>query len=257
MKLVTSFLLSLIFCGAFPLRAQPLNIYTEEWSPISFSIDGKPAGLAVQVVEEIQKRIKSPDPIKVVPWARGWKMLTEQPNTVLFTMTRTAEREQMFTMIGPVAVGTTNFYALKNSGIKITSIEDAKTAKAIGVYRASVEERLLTEHGFTNIASSSTPLLSAKQLMKHRIDLWCNANLTAPSILSDAGASIDNVESLFTISANHLYIAFSQGTPNEVIEQWKSALEAIKADGTFATIYHTWLPNDAPPMQTERIGLGN
>lgn len=257
MKLITGTLLAIFLFCALSLSAQPLNIYTEEWSPISFSIEGKPTGLAVQVVEEIQQRIKNSDPIRVVPWARGWKMLTEQPNTVLFTMTRTAEREQMFTMIGPVAVGTTNFYALKNSGIKINTLDDAKTAKAIGVYRASVEEQLLIEHGFSNIAASSTPLLSAKQLMKHRIDLWCNANLTAPSILAEAGASIDDVESLYTISANHLYIAFSKGTSNDVIEQWKTSLEAIKADGTFKAIYHTWLPKDVPPMQTERIGLSH
>lgn len=254
MKFATRILLPILVLIVPTIMAYPLNIYTEEWSPISFSVDGKPDGLAVQVVQEIQKRIKNQDPIKVVPWARGWKMLTEQPNTVLFTMTRTTEREQMFTMIGPVAIGTTNFYALKNSGIKITSLEDAKSAKAIGVYRASVEERILLEQGFTNIAASSTPLLSAKQLIKHRIDLWCNANLTAPSILTEAGASIDDVESLFTISANHLYIAFSRGTANEVIEQWKNSLAAIKADGTFKTIYHAWLPMDEPPMQTERIG---
>lgn len=249
MKFATRILLPILVLIVPTIMANPLNIYTEEWSPISFSVDGKPDGLAVQVVQEIQKRIKNQDPIKVVPWARGWKMLTEQPNTVLFTMTRTTEREQMFTMIGPVAIGTTNFYALKNSGIKITSLEDAKSAKAIGVYRASVEERILLEQGFTNIAASSTPLLSAKQLIKHRIDLWCNANLTAPSILTEAGASIDDVESLFTISANHLYIAFSRGTANEVIEQWKNSLAAIKADGTFKTIYHAWLPMDEPPCK--------
>lgn len=185
MKFATRILLPILVLIVPTIMANPLNIYTEEWSPISFSVDGKPDGLAVQVVQEIQKRIKNQDPIKVVPWARGWKMLTEQPNTVLFTMTRTTEREQMFTMIGPVAIGATNFYALKNSGIKITSLEDAKSAKAIGVYRASVEERILLEQGFTNIAASSTPLLSAKQLIKHRIDLWCNANLTAPSILTE------------------------------------------------------------------------
>lgn len=231
-----------------------LNIYTEEWAPISFSVDGQPDGLAVQVVQEIQKRIDNQDPIKIVPWARGWKIITEQPNTVLFTMTRTAERERMFSLIGPVAVGTTNFYALKNSNLKLNSVEDAKQAKAIGVYRSSVEEQLLLERGFTNIAPSSTPLLSAKQLVKQRIDLWCNANLTAPSILAEAGASMDDVKSLYTISANHLYIAFSQGTPSEEVDKWKDALISIKADGTFAQIYHRWLPNDTPPMETERIG---
>ncbi|MFB2679905.1 substrate-binding periplasmic protein [Shewanella mangrovisoli] len=254
MKFFTGLLL-LLTVGAFPLRvAATLNIYTEEWAPISFSIDGKPDGLAVQVVQEIQKRVNNQDPIKVVPWARGWKIMTEQANTVLFTMTRTPEREQLFSMIGPVAVGTTNFYALKNSQLNIRSIDDAKQAKAVGVYRSSVEEQLLMEHGLTNLAPSSTPLLSAKQLMKRRIDLWCNANLTAPSILAEAGASIDDVKSLYTISANHLYIAFSKGTPSEEIDKWKEALISIKADGTFAQIYHHWLPNDAPPMETERIG---
>ncbi|ABK47204.1 MULTISPECIES: substrate-binding periplasmic protein [Shewanella] len=254
MKFFTGLLL-LLTVGAFPLRvAATLNIYTEEWAPISFSVDGKPDGLAVQVVQEIQKRVNNQDPIKVVPWARGWKIMTEQANTVLFTMTRTPEREQLFSMIGPVAVGTTNFYALKNSQLNISSIDDAKQAKAVGVYRSSVEEQLLMEHGLTNLAPSSTPLLSAKQLMKRRIDLWCNANLTAPSILAEAGASIDDVKSLYTISANHLYIAFSKGTPSEEIDKWKEALISIKADGTFAQIYHHWLPNDAPPMETERIG---
>ncbi|MFB2777940.1 substrate-binding periplasmic protein [Shewanella mangrovisoli] len=254
MKFFTGLLL-LLTVGAFPLRvAATLNIYTEEWAPISFSVDGKADGLAVQVVQEIQKRVNNQDPIKVVPWARGWKIMTEQANTVLFTMTRTPEREQLFSMIGPVAVGTTNFYALKNNQLNIRSIDDAKQAKAIGVYRSSVEEQLLMEHGLTNLAPSSTPLLSAKQLMKRRIDLWCNANLTAPSILAEAGASIDDVKSLYTISANHLYIAFSKGTPSEEIDKWKEALISIKADGTFAQIYHHWLPNDAPPMETERIG---
>ncbi|MDI5839678.1 substrate-binding periplasmic protein [Shewanella xiamenensis] len=231
-----------------------LNIYTEEWAPISFSVDGQPDGLAVQVVQEIQKRIDNQDPIKIVPWARGWKIMTEQPNTVLFAMTRTPAREQLFSMIGPIATGTINFYALKDSQLKISSIDDAKQAQAVGVYRSSVEDQLLMEHQFTNIAPATTPLLSAKQLMKKRIDLWCNTNLTAPSILAEAGASIDEVKSLYTISENHLYISFSKGTPNKEIEQWKEALIDIKADGTFAQIYHRWLPNDAPPMETERVG---
>lgn len=254
MKFVTHLLLAVCLC-ILPYRAlAALSIYTEEWAPISFSVDGKPDGLAVQVVQEIQKRVKNQDPIKVVPWARGWKIMTEQPNTVLFAMTRTPAREQLFSMIGPIATGTINFYALKDSPLYIGSIDDAKQAKAVGVYRSSVEDQLLMEHQFTNIAPSTTPLLSAKQLMKKRIDLWCNTNLTAPSILAEAGASMDDVKSLYTISENHLYISFSKGTPNKEIEQWKEALIDINADGTFAQIYHRWLPNDAPPMETERVG---
>lgn len=255
MKCIIPLVLASCLCHLPSVAQESLTIYTEEWAPISFTHNGKASGLAVEVVQAIQQRINNQSQIRVITWARGWKMITEQPNTMLFTMTRTSERERLFSLVGPVAVGTTNCYALKDSVLKINSIEDAKQAKSIGVYRASVEEQLLLEHGFNNIAPASTPLMSAKQLLKQRIDLWCNANLTAPSILAEAGASIADVKSLYTIRENHLYIAFSQCTPSAEIDQWKDALISLKADGSFARIYRRWLPEDAPPLHTERIGL--
>jgi polar amino acid transport system substrate-binding protein len=255
MKCITRLVLALYLCHNPSVAQETLTIYTEEWAPISFTLNGKPSGLAVEVVQAIQQRINNQSQIHVITWARGWKIITEQPNTMLFTMTRTSERERMFSLVGPVAVGTTNCYALKDSELKINSIEDAKQAKSIGVYRASVEEQLLLEHGFNNIAPASTPLMSAKQLLKKRIDLWCNANLTAPTILTAAGASINDVKSLFTFRENQLYIAFSQGTPSAEIDKWKDALISLKADGSFTRIYRRWLPEDTPPLHTERIGL--
>jgi polar amino acid transport system substrate-binding protein len=235
--------------------AENLLILTEEWNPISFSRNGQADGLSVEIVREILYRLNSADEIQVVPWARGWKTLMENPNVVLFTMTRTAEREKLFTMIGPVAVGTTNFFAKKGSGLIIEKLEDAKKMRAIGVYRSAVEEQLLIKAGFANLDATTLPLSSAKKLMLNRIDLWCNANLTAGKILEDAGYSINNVENVFTLQENHLYIAFSRGTAAAVVDKWQSALAEIKNDGTFARIYHKWLPIDTPPPTTERIGI--
>lgn len=236
-------------------RAAELQILTEEWPPVSFSNNGKPDGLGVEIVREILKRVNTPDTIKIYPWARAWNMVITEPNIVLFTVTRTEEREKLLTMIGPVAIGTTNFYAKKGSGITIHNLEDAKKAKLIGVYRSAVEEQILTKENFTNLDVTTLPSQSAQKLMIGRIDLWCNANLTAGSILKEAGYSIDDVESVYTIMENHLYIAMSKGTPEDVANQWKDALEAIKKDGTFARIYNKWLPGEHAPEQTERIGV--
>ncbi|QYJ79626.1 substrate-binding periplasmic protein [Shewanella acanthi] len=255
MKRLIAILCSLALISfSVPVFAQPLTIYSEEWAPISFTSDHQPTGLAVEIVQEIQKRINTQEPIQIVPWARGWTIMTKQPNTVLFAMTKTVDREKLFTLVGPIAAGTVNFYTLQNSQITISSLEDAKHAKAIGVYRESVEEQTLKEHGFENIATTSTPLFSAKQLLKQRIDIWCNTNLTTTSILREAGAPPDAVKSIFTLSDNLLYIAFSKGTSEEVIEQWQTTLDAMKQDGTFASIYQKWLPNENPPMWTERLG---
>jgi len=244
----------LSFCSS-GLHADELTIYTEEWKPVSFSENGEIKGLGVEVVQEILKRLGSRDNIKVVPWARGWRNLLENPNVVLFTMTRTYEREKLFAMIGPVAVGTTNFYAKKGSGITLRNMEDAKKIRRIGVYRSAVEEQILTKEGFSNLEVTSVPLHSAKKLMAGRIDLWCNANLTAGKILEDAGYSVNDVENVFTIRENHLYIAMSRGTSEKTVSMWKNTLEAVKKDGTFARIYDKWLPGEEPPEKTECIGV--
>ncbi len=244
-------------CCVSEIYADDLMIFTEEWKPISFSENDKLKGLGVEVVQEILRRLGMKDNIRIVPWARGWNMLTENPNVVLFTMTRTDEREKLFTMIGPVAIGTTNFYAKKGSGITIRKLEDAKRFKRIGVYRSAVEEQILTKENFTNLEVTSMPLNSAKKLMLGRIDLWCNANITAGKILEEAGFVIDDVENVYTIMENHLYIAISKGTSERVVNMWKEALESIKKDGTFAKIYSKWLPGEKPPEKTERIGLSS
>jgi len=43
------------------------------------------------------------------------------------------------------------------------------------------------------------------------------------------------------------YITFSRGADPQVVARWRTALEQIKSDGTFARIEQRWLP-PAPPM---------
>ncbi len=235
--------------------AGDLTILSEEWPPVSFSENNRPDGLGVEVVRDILRRVQTRDNIGIVPWARGWRMATEFPDVVLFTMTRTPEREKLFTLIGPVAAGTTAFYAKKGRNIAIRNLDDARQVRRIGVYRTSVEEQILDEQGFRNLDETAMPLHCAKKLMVDRIDLWCNANLTAGKILEEAGYSIADVENVYTLQENLLYIAFSKGTSAAVIEKWEKALKDCKADGTFARIYQKWLPGEKPPENTERIGI--
>lgn len=39
------------------------------------------------------------------------------------------------------------------------------------------------------------------------------------------------------------YIAFSLNTPASIVQNWQSNLDAIKADGTFETIWQKWYGN--------------
>ena len=250
----------LLFFGFIFFRiitiADELRILTEEWPPISFTDStGNVTGLGVEVVKEILEKLDSDTKIEVFPWAYAWNLATTQKNIVLFTTTRTEEREGIFTLLGPVAIGTTDFYAKSDSDIDISSVEDAKKVKLIGVYRSAVEDQILTQLGFENLDYSSLPVFSANKLVHGRIDLWCNANLTVGKILESGGYSLSDVKKVFTIKENLLYIAFSKGTSKEIVLEWQKALEDIKENGDFVEIYKKWLPTEEPPMNTERIGL--
>jgi polar amino acid transport system substrate-binding protein len=47
-----------------------------------------------------------------------------------------------------------------------------------------------------------------------------------------------------------LYLAFSAKTPASTIKIWEDALRAIKKDGSFAKIYHKWLPTKCRPCKS-------
>ncbi len=250
------FILSLIVFLGSPVWAEELTILTEEWKPISFSgKDGKPTGLAVEIVRDILRRLNAPDTITIFPWARAYKMVLADPNVVLFAMTQTPEREQLLKMIGPIAIGKTTFYAKKGSGITISSFKDAKQLNDIGVYRDAAAEQILKKEGFTNLQIVTSPIQNVKKLMLGRIDILSGVNLTIGQLLQAVDLPRDAVESVYSFGENRLHIAMSKGTSETIVKAWKAALEEMHQDGTFARIYKKWLPGEEIPGQVERVGI--
>ncbi|NIV14469.1 MAG: transporter substrate-binding domain-containing protein, partial [Aliifodinibius sp.] len=123
-KLVIVVFLVLIFLTNV-VCAKGLTIITEEYPPVNFKKEGVIRGSSVEVVREILRRLKQPDNIRMLPWARGYNLLKTQPNIALFSTVRNQERESRFHWVGPLCISRNGFYARKGSGIQINSIEDA------------------------------------------------------------------------------------------------------------------------------------
>ncbi|MGL1863135.1 MAG: transporter substrate-binding domain-containing protein [Pseudodesulfovibrio sp.] len=123
--------------GGSAHAAEPkLQVITEIAPPASFiDTDGNLTGLAVEIIQAIQQEIGDHTEIQVMPWARGYQELTTNSNVALFSTTRTPARENLFQWVGPLFTTRWIIYARKDSGLRITSLEDAKSIKRIGVYR--------------------------------------------------------------------------------------------------------------------------
>lgn len=224
-----------------------LQIFTEEYPPVTFSQEGKATGLGTEIVEEIMRRQGVSVNIQVVPWARGYQTALEGPMTGLFATMRTEERERLFKWVGPLTEVNTSFYALKDSGITLASLEEAHNIPSIGVPREYYSHQYLQQAAFTNLDEVVDPDTMVKKLLAGRNPLMVNDNITLPQLLQQNGATIDDVELVYTFMTSKNYLAFSLDTPDALVAEWQATLDAMRADGTVATIYTKWLPGERPP----------
>lgn len=233
---------------ALSTAAHSLNIYCEDDAPFQFvGADGKPAGMTVEIVTEIQKRVGNTDPIQMVPWARGLRYLDSEPDTVLFSMSRTAQRNPLYQWVGPIAETVFGFYTQAQSKIEINSLEDAKKVESIGVYRDDVRDQFLTKAGFTNLERANDNVLNFKKLMAGRFVMYAGASNGIKSDAERAGFNVADVKLAYPFLTTQDFLAVSKNTDPAVVAKWNAALESMKKDGSFRAIYRKYFPDHKLP----------
>lgn len=232
--------------------AQDLIICTEENPPVSFLEQGRLTGSSVAVVREILRRLDRSDPIRLVPWARGYGMLQSQPDVVLFSTARTPERENQFFWVGPLFRAKGGFYALKSRNLRFNSLDEVKRVGAIATYKDDAREQILKTHGFANLDSSNSPVSNLKKLMAGRVDLWFYSDLGMRQIAQQAGVDPSQLSLVYVYKSYDAYIAMSRQMPGAVVHRWQRALDGMVRDGTFKRLSLKWLdpvnlPTSAAP----------
>jgi len=202
--------------------------------------DGKLMGPSVEIVQEIQKRIGSTEQIQVYPWARAYKIALDEENIILFGMTQTKQRQEMFKWVGPLAVKRDILIAQKEANIKISTLDDAKKVMRIGTLRDDTREQLLKREGFENLESVSNEQRNAQKLAMGRIDLWAYKKPGFITVCRLAGVDPNDLEEVYHLRQIEVSIAFSKKTSDTIVARWNKAFQAMVADGTVQHIQDKW-----------------
>ncbi len=234
-----------IYARWFPAEIPPgvFQLMSEEYPPVTYLQEGRPAGFVTEMVSEIAASIGIPDSIRISSWKNGYNMALLHPNVVLFSAERTPEREEKFHWVGPVGKNSAMLFAKKGSGTRVENLEDARKIRAIATTTEWFSEQYLKRMGFTNLVSSKDPAENLRQLMDGEVELAVFTDLTIPEIVKKSGYTMADLEPVLTLSETYFYIALSKGTPLERVEEWRSALKKMKEDGRFETIYRSYLPH--------------
>ena len=235
---------------ALSASAQSLNILCENDPPAQFrDADGNLTGYTIELVQEIQKRVGNHDEIKMLPWSRGYDMIQKYPNVVLFQMSRSPEREELFNWVGPVQESVYGLYARADSEITLASLEEAKNVRSIGVYRDDIRHQMLVRAGFTNLVVANDNSANVVQLMRGRIDLFAASSSTYAEEALASGFKPSDLKLVLPFHTNRSYIAMSKAMPAEVVASWSAALEAMRKDGSVAKLINKYFFRQQDPVR--------
>ena len=179
--------------------------------------------------------------IHVWPWARDYKLLKKGPNYLVFSVSRTKERDKLFQWVGPIYSMKTGFYTKKDSSIKINNLEDAKKVSKIGTYFESFDEQYLESKHFLNLESSRNNILNIKKLMLGRLDVITATNVTIKAMVEKAGYDMKDIKNVYNFMNVGVYFAFSKDVPFEVVDAWRKELEKMRNNGELQNIRNKWL----------------
>lgn len=222
------------------LNLPKLQVVTEEWLPYNYTDEqGNIIGRATNKVKYLLDDAGLDYEISVYPWLRAMKLATEQPNTLIYSIFRTPEREDLFHWVCPLLepVREYLFKLKRRDDIAIESLDDAKQY-ITAIVRGSVGYNFLLERGFKageNLDVSADSLSIPKKLIAGRVDLVMTTEFTISESLKSVGYTYDEVTRLIEIHAidsRRACMAFNKKTDPRIIEKVTFALQQYQNNPT-------------------------
>ncbi len=220
-------------------------LLTENFPPFNMAEDGKNYaadarihGINADIVREMFRRANIRYELTLrFPWDRIYKQVLEQPDQGLFSTTFTAEREQQFKWVGPLASISWVLLAPADSPLRLTGLEQARDLR-IGAYKNDAVSQHLEGKGLAPI-NSLRDQENISKLLKGQIDVWATADPVGPYLAKQEG--VTGLKPVLRFNEARLFLALNRATPDEVVERLQRALDAMRADGTVNAMLRRYL----------------
>lgn len=223
-------LVGLLLVGS-PCIAQHVDsvqVVTELSPPHQTLVAGNVGGYSTQLVTALLEQAGVSANIEIYPWARAYKMALQQPNTLIYNIARTPDRELLFQWIGPVAAYRLGFVKLAHrQDIQLHTVADAQQFR-VAVQRYDVAETFLKANGFgqpDQLLLVSDIMESWQLLLNGKVDLIIDDPMALESMANHFSIKPEYVAFELAIAplAQQTYLAASQATSAELIERLQRA----------------------------------
>lgn len=229
-----------LFAASCQAMGQQILAISEESIPFQFTHQGAVVGPAAELVRETLRRAALPHELRLYPWPRAYAMAELDPNVLIFTMARTKEREQKFKWVGEVYPAHFRFIKLKSrTDIAIKTLDDARKY-TIGVINKDITQQFLVGRGFSldKLDVTTNNELNFKKLEAGRVDMILRSKRALDMLCLRDRDMCEKMETSYVVNEmkTSLWMAFSKNTPDDVVARAHKAYDALRADGSWATI---------------------
>ncbi len=241
MKKYLTFLFVLIFSSI--ILASSIRVITDNYPPYNYRKKNKIVGLSTEIVKQVLKKADLKySKFEMKPWPRIYKIALYKKNVLIYSIAKTDKRINKFKWVGKIAPFDVYVYSAKND-LKIENLKDLKNFK-IGAVKDDIRAQFLVDKGLkSNIEYAENDKKNVLKLISSRIDIMLNDKISMNYRLKNLGVSPGIVKKYIKVEnlSRGLYMAFSNETPDKIVQKCRNALENLKKSGEYQQILDKYL----------------
>lgn len=243
MKRFAACLLSML---ALTATAADLQLLTDNHPPLHFMQGNQLAGFGVDVVQALATQTGDRIHLQQVPLLRALRMASDTPDTGVFTVLRTDERDDRYQWVGPLIEVETALYARDNLQPPVHSLREADHLGRITVPRKWLVYSYLQGQDLNNLYGVETPEQMMRLFSLGRTDFVVSDTWSKAALAREQGMEPGRLQYQIPLMKQNTYIAFSPQTDPKQVARWQKALDTLRTDGRLEQLRQRWLSNTLP-----------
>lgn len=208
-------------------QARKVHLITEENPPINFldKETGKISGAAHDMVMALFEQSGTDYRVELLPWHRGYRQALNSPNTCIYGINRTHDREDLFLWVGPLMESGWAFYGYDNVSRfdHITDLEDQIIVVKAG---DAVATALSAARPDLHVLAVETDEMAVRLLHRGRAQFWLTGVVHVSRNAALAEVPIPELKMLWRKSV--IYLGCSKDTPALFIEDLNATLPKLE-----------------------------
>lgn len=222
---------------------EPLKLHMPDAPPLTFQDYQRGNGMVGDVTLAAIALTGRLSHIAIEPWPRAQLKVAKGRNLLIIPLSRTADREALYTWIVPIMPLERAFFSLDEP---VRSFAEARRRyRRIGIGLGTAQEEILRKEGFADeqIVSITLGDNPAKLLELGRIDAWFTGVPEGLYIWQKSASRTQVLRMSPALTSTDLYLACSRDCDPQLVEELRAAMQTLHDQGVSGRLRQVYLPD--------------